>query len=64
MIIVPRSKLTDTYMLLLDDVTIFFDYFEIGDNSTNTVHLYKNSHQVALVRFDKGAEFMRMMGSL
>ena len=64
MIMISYSKLTNISMLLLEDASIFFDYFEVGEDVCNTVYLFRSGHQVAIIRFDKGIQFMHCMGSL
>jgi hypothetical protein len=64
MVLVSYSKLTEVSLLLLEDVSVFFDYFEVGDDVCNTVYLFRNRTQIAVIRFEKSVEFMRIMGEI
>ena len=50
--------------LMLEDTTIFFDYFEISDEVCDTIYLYNKLNQVSVIRFITAREFMRLMGEL
>jgi hypothetical protein len=49
---------------MLEDSTIFFDYFEISDEVCDTVYLYNKGNQVSVHRFNTASEFIRLMGEL
>jgi hypothetical protein len=50
--------------LMLEDTTIFFDYFELSNDESDTVYLYNKGNQVSVHRFNTASEFMRLMGEL
>jgi hypothetical protein len=50
--------------LMLEDTTIFFDYFELSNDECDTVYLSNKGNQVSVIRFNTAREFMRLMGEL
>lgn len=64
MIMITYTKGMSVSLLLLEDASIFFDYFTLGNDVCNTVYLSRNGYQIAVIRFDKGAEFIRVMGEI
>ncbi|URC15435.1 hypothetical protein JLT2_67 [Paraglaciecola Antarctic JLT virus 2] len=51
-------------LLMMEDANVFYDYFEIDNMGCNRVYLFKGKEQVCILRFDKGAEFIRIMGEI
>jgi hypothetical protein len=50
--------------LMLEDTTIFFDYFDLSNDECDTVYLWYKGNQGNVIRFNTAREFIRLMGEL
>jgi hypothetical protein len=49
---------------MLEDTTIFFDYFELSNDECDTIYLFNKGNQVSVHRHITAREFIRLMGEL